>query len=33
MDGKALLHDLDSKFEDQDRMIRYLISQLNTVDS
>ncbi len=32
MDGKALLHDLDQKFESQDRMINYLISQLNSVD-
>ena len=32
VDGKALLHDLDSKFESQDRMINYLISQLNSVD-
>jgi hypothetical protein len=26
VDGKALLHDLDQKFESQDRMINYLIS-------
>jgi hypothetical protein len=32
VDGKALLHDLDQKFESQDRMINYLISQLNSVD-
>jgi hypothetical protein len=32
VDGKALLHDLDQKFESQDRMITYLISQLNSMD-
>jgi len=32
VDGKALLHDLDQKFESQDRMINYLISQLNTME-
>ena len=26
IDGKALLHDLDQKFESQDRMISYLVS-------
>ena len=26
VDGKALLHDLDQKFETQDRMINFLIS-------
>ncbi len=33
LDGKALLHDLDSKFETQDKMINYLISQINTVET
>jgi len=32
IDGKALLHDLDQKFESQDRMITYLVSQLNGMD-
>lgn len=32
VDGKALLHDLDQKFESQDRMINYLISQINSMD-
>lgn len=31
-DGKALLHDLDMKFDSQERMINYLISQLNTME-
>lgn len=33
VDGKALLHDLDQKFEGQDRMINYLISQINGLES
>ena len=33
LDGKALLHDLDMKFETQDKMINYLISQINTVET
>lgn len=33
VDGKALLHDLDMKFEQQERMINYLISQINTMES
>lgn len=33
VDGKALLHDLDQKFENQDRMINYLISQINNIES
>ena len=32
IDGKALLHDLDQKFESQDRMISYLVSQINGMD-
>lgn len=32
IDGKALLHDLDQKFESQDRMISYLVSQINSMD-
>ena len=27
--GKALLFDLDKKFEEQDRMIKFLLSQIN----
>lgn len=33
VDGKALLHDLDMKFDSQDKMINYLISQINTLES
>jgi hypothetical protein len=33
VDGKALLHDLDQKFDTQDKMINYLISQINSLES
>lgn len=32
VDGKALLHDLDMKFDTQDKMINYLISQINSLE-
>jgi hypothetical protein len=32
VDGKALLHDLDQKFDSQDKMINYLISQINSLE-
>jgi hypothetical protein len=32
VDGKALLHDLDQKFESSDRMMNYLLSQQNSLD-
>lgn len=30
---KALLHDLDSRFDNQDRMINYLIQQLGSLEN
>jgi len=33
LDGKALLHDLDQKFDQQDRLINFLVSQINTLES
>ena len=33
LDGRALLHDLDAKFEQQERMINYLIAQVNSVEA
>lgn len=32
VDGKALLHDLDQKFESQDRLMTFLISQFNNLE-
>jgi hypothetical protein len=31
--SKALMHDLDARFENQDRMINYLMQQLNSFES
>ena len=31
--GRALLHDLDKKFDDQDRMIKYLLRQYEALES
>jgi len=33
IDGKALLHDLDQKFDTQDRMMNYLVSQINSLEN
>lgn len=33
VDGKALLHDLDSKFETQDRLINFLVQQISGLES
>lgn len=30
--GKALLFDLDKKFEEQDRMIKYLLTQIGQIE-
>jgi flagellar motility protein MotE (MotC chaperone) len=32
VDGKALLHDLDMKFDSQERMINYLMSQVSSME-
>lgn len=33
LNSKALMHDLDSRFESQDRMINYLIQQLGSFEN
>lgn len=30
--GRALLHDLDTKFNEQDRMMKYLLTQIQTLE-
>lgn len=32
-DNRALLHDLDSRFENQDRMINYILQQVSSLES
>ena len=32
LDGKALLHDIDSKFDEQERIIKFLVGQINNLD-
>jgi hypothetical protein len=30
--GRALLHDLDKKFDDQDRLMKYMMEQMSSLE-